>query len=123
MRTPAIGVYMLKYLAPAFTYLDLVSLDCGLADDALYNQFCNDAAEERAMSVAHDKKGRLDVRLRRTEDFIAYLKREEDREKGEFLLTEAEEIMPSVMAAFEQEKPHVLASAKRNIPKFIGSRS
>ena len=115
VRITAFGIYMLDYLAPQFTYLELVSLDCGLSDEALFHRFCNAGAEERTMGINRDKDGRLRSRLMRVHAFIEYLQREETREKSEYLLAEAEDIMPSVAAAFETEQPRVLASAKKNI--------
>ncbi len=123
IRITAFGTYMLDYLAPSFTYLDLVSLDCGLADEKVYQQFCNSASDERDMAINHDKERRLDSRLKRVQAFVKYLQQEEAREKNEFLLAESEESMPTVSAAFEAEQPRVLASARKNLVKVALSRA
>jgi hypothetical protein len=123
IRITAFGIYMLDYLAPSFTYLDLVSLDCGLADEKVYQQFCNAASDERDMAINHDKEGRLDSRLKRVQTFIRYLQQEEARERNAFLLAETEETMPTVTAAFDEEKPRVLASARKNLAKLTLSRA
>ena len=117
IRITAFGIYTLDYLAPSFTYLDLVSLDCGLADEATYQQFCKAATGERTLAIQRDKPSRLDSRLRRVEGFIGYLRAEELREKNEFLLADGEEFMPAVDSAFQAERPKVLASARRNFSK------
>jgi len=123
VRITAFGIYMLDYLSPQFTYLDLVSLDCGLGDEKLYNSFCNAASDERTMAIAHDKEGRLISRLKRVEAFVEYLQREESREKGEFLLAESEEHMPTVVSSFDAEKPRVMASARKNLGRPTSSRT
>jgi CO dehydrogenase/acetyl-CoA synthase gamma subunit (corrinoid Fe-S protein) len=69
------------------------------------------------MAISRDKETRLTSRLERVRAFIEYLQEEEAREKTEFLLSDNEEIMPAVVAAFEEEKPLVLASAKKNLAK------
>jgi hypothetical protein len=123
VRITAFGIYMLDYLAPQFTYLDLVSLDCGLGDEKVYHAFCNAASDERTKGIARDKRGRLNSRLKRVEAFVKYLQEEEAREKSEFLLAESEEIMPAITSAFEGEKPRVLTSAKRNLTRLELSRA
>lgn len=117
VRITAFGIYMLDYLCRTFTYLELVSLDCGLADEKLYHSFCKAAANERAMGTTANKRGRLDSRLKRATMFAKYLQEDEAREKSEFLLNETEDIMPSVVVAFEEDKRRALASAQKNIPK------
>ena len=115
VRITAFGAYALDYLAPAFTYLDLVSLDCGISDERIYSEFCVSATEERSMALRGDKMGRVISRLDRVSRFITYLEDEEAREKTEFLLSDAEDFMPKIRASFEAERLRVLASAKRNI--------
>jgi hypothetical protein len=122
VRITAFGIYMLENLSPRFTYLDLVSLDCGLADEKLYQAFCNAASEERTKAIAHDKEGRLASRLERVRAFLEYLQKEEGREKSEFLLAESEEIMPSIISSFNSEEPGVLASAEKNLRKLAAFR-
>lgn len=123
VRITAFGIYMLDYLSPQFTYLDLVSLDCGLGDEKLYHGFCNAASDERSKAIAHDKEGRLTSRLKRVQAFVEYLQHEEHREKSEFLLAVSDEIMPSVASAFEAEKPRILSSARKNLAKVVASRT
>jgi hypothetical protein len=117
IRITAFGIYMLDYLCGTFTYLELVSLDCGLADEKLYHSFCKAAAEERIMGTNADKRGRMASRLKRATAFVQYLQDDENREKSEFLLGESEEIMSGIRKSFEEDKERALASADRNIPK------
>jgi len=117
IKITAFGCYILDYLSLAFTYLDLVSLDSGIADESVYQEFCKAATAERQLAFQRDNRARLESRLRRVEDFIDYLRKEEAREKYEFLLGEGEEFMPLVETAFRSERPRVLESAERNLSK------
>jgi hypothetical protein len=123
VRITAFGIYMLDYLSPQFTYLDLVSLDCGLGDEKLYHALCNAASDERTKAIAHDKEGRLTSRLKRVRAFVEYLQQEEGREKSEFLLAESEEFMPGVISSFKSEEPRVWASARKNLAKLTVFRA
>lgn len=119
VRITAFGVYMLDYLCRTFTYLDLVSLDCGLTDEKIYHSFCKSAADERAMGACANKRGRLEARLKRTTMFVHYLMESESGEKSEYLLQDGEDIMPSILADFEEDKACAIASAKRNIDDHV----
>lgn len=117
IRITAFGVYMLDYLCGTFTYLDLVSLDCGLSEEALYHSFCRAAAKERNQGTAGEKWGRLDSRLKRTASFIKYLYEEETREKGEFLLGDSDSIVSEIQDSFNEDEQRARQSAKRNISR------
>jgi hypothetical protein len=112
LRITAFGIYMLDFLCRSFTYIDLVSLDCGLTDETLYHSFCASAAKERAFGP--DKRSRLESRLERATKFVQYLKDEEDQERSEYLLTQEEAVMPAISLAFEADKARAIESAKRN---------
>jgi hypothetical protein len=117
IRITAFGVYMLEHLSRTFTYLELVSLDCGLADESLYHSFCKAAANERIAGLSDERRGRMTSRLERAAAFVRYLQVDEDREKSKFMLSDSDDIMPSIAAAFEEDKQRALASALKNIPK------
>lgn len=119
IRITAFGIYMLEYLSRTFTYLELVSLDCGLADESLYHSFCKAAAAERIAGTSEERRARMMSRMERASAFVRYLQADEDREKSEFLLNDADGIMPSVAAAFEEDKGRALASAAKNIRRGI----
>lgn len=117
VRITAFGTYMLEELSKSFTYLDLVSLDCGLSHEGLFQEMCNMAANEREYALVREKHQRLDSRLRRTKSFIKYLRDQETREKTEFLLQDSDDIVSPISASFEEEEPRVRASAQRNLAK------
>jgi hypothetical protein len=115
IRITAFGNYMLEHLSRTFTYLEMVSLDCGLADEGLYHSFCRAAVAERSVGTATERKNRMTSRLDRASAFVAYLQREESREKGEFLLHDSEDMVFPLSVAFEEDKKKALASAMKNI--------
>ena len=117
IRITAFGVYMLEYLSCSFTYLELVSLDCGVSDEGIYHSFCKAAAVERIAGTREERRSRMMSRMERAAAFVEYLKKDEDREKSQFMLNDAEDIMPSVAKAFQEDKERALASAAKNIPK------
>ncbi len=117
IRITAFGIYMLEHLSRTFTYLEMVSLDCGLADESLYHSFCKAAVSERIAGTNVERRNRMTSRLDRATAFVRYLQTDEAREKGEFLLNDADDIMPAVSAAFEEDKQKALASAIKNIGK------
>jgi len=105
---------MNDYLSGAFTYLDLVSLDCGISDEHTYNEFCVAASRERALGEEGDRATRLKSRIQRAQEFVSYLKREEDREIVEFALSPSENIMNGIEGAFLADIVRVRSSAARN---------
>jgi hypothetical protein len=115
IRITAFGIYMVEYLSRTFTYLELVSLDCGLGDEPLYHSFCKAAATERNAGTSEERRARMLSRMERASSFVHYLQAEEAREKAEFLLNDADDIMPGVVTAFEEDKQRALASAAKNI--------
>lgn len=117
VRITAFGVYALDHLSCCFAYVDLVSLDCGLTEESLCNEFCTMALRERAIGTRGDKKSRLDSRLARSRLFMQYLRREEDRERAEFLLEDSEALIDAIEQAFSEDCERVESSAERTFAK------
>lgn len=115
VRITAFGAYLFDDLCRTFSYFELVSLDCGLAKESLYNDFCNAAVEERRFGQKTDKLSRLKSRLQRTKKFIEYLRAEEEREIEQFMLTDAERLMGPIMQDYETDLKRVENSANRNV--------
>lgn len=111
IRLTAYGRYFLDYLCKTFTYLELVSLDCAIADEATLNSLVYSATKER---TTFDKLDRLDSRMQRVQAFLEYLEREEKYEMEVHLLDGIElPIVPGMREAFEQDRLQVLSSASR----------
>ncbi|HOF09591.1 MAG TPA: hypothetical protein PLV33_06305 [Opitutaceae bacterium] len=115
VRITAFGHYMLNSLCKAFTYIELVSLDCGYFSEQVFQSMVQAAVAERNVPTAEDRLKRLTSRLSRAQNFIDYLDAEEAREKVSFSLGESEVIVPTIRAAFNNERPLILKGGQRNI--------
>jgi len=115
VRVTAFGLYMLDYLSSAFTYLELVSLDCGYFSEEVFQSMCQAAIGERNVGTPETRLQRLQSRLGRAERFVAYLEQQETFERAEFNIREDELFCPSIRKAFTREHPFIIASGMRNI--------
>lgn len=112
------GLYMINELAFFFVYLDLVCTDCGIYSEQTSNYLTEAAKKEYNLFTKGDRISRVQVRLERVEEFIKYLKAEEDREKDFYSLGMPEEEMFTFKASenFIPEKERVLKSAAKQKP-------
>jgi GTPase SAR1 family protein len=112
------GLYMINELAFFFAYLDLVCTDCGIYSEQTSNYLTEAAKKEYNLFTKGDRISRVQVRLERVEEFIKYLKAEEDREKDFYSLGMPEEEMFTFKASenFIPEKERVLKSAAKQKP-------
>jgi hypothetical protein len=115
VRITSFGVYLFDYLCRTFAYVELTSLDCGLNNESLYNEFCVLAANELKLGVEGNRYERLQSRLTRVNKFFTYLREEEEREVAEFLLSDDDRILPEVEAELLRDLERVDRSAKRNV--------
>lgn len=113
VRITAFGKYLLDFLAFDFTYLDLVSLDCGLYSEKLNSIFIKAAHVE--LEFYHELKfyDRILSRLKRVEAFITYLEEQENKEFQELSLSMNEpKFVPKLKNNFATQKERILKSAK-----------
>jgi energy-coupling factor transporter ATP-binding protein EcfA2 len=110
------GIYLLNELAYNFTYLDLISTDCGIYNETVHNYLIEAARSEYNHFVRHERLKRVELRAERVGHFIEYLKAEEHREKDAYSLgmPDAEMFTFKPAEGFEDEKNRVLASARKN---------
>lgn len=113
IRLTAFGTYMMDALSKYFAYLELVSLDTGLLDDQLCNNFAAMARNERHKGTPSERKARLLSRLERVCLFVEYLDKEEVRECDEYGLGESDRLVPSLRLALLEELYRVRRSASR----------
>ncbi|MTI98779.1 MAG: hypothetical protein FH752_09175 [Marinobacter adhaerens] len=121
------GLYMINNLAFYFTYLDLVSTDCGVFSQNASNHLTEAARKEFSLFSDGDRLEKIKVRLDRVEKFISYLCEEEFREREIFSLDMPESEMFSSRAKiqFASESDKVLKSAskkKNRNPVSYGKR-
>jgi hypothetical protein len=112
------GYYMIKTLCFKFNYLDLVGLDCAIHDESVAHSQANLAQKDIDLFLKSKKLERVQVRLKRTQEFIDYLKNEEDLERSHYFVDPSEvPFTPTLLGKFALEKEHVLGSARRNYGK------
>jgi hypothetical protein len=113
IRITPFGRFMLDSMCMEFTYLDLVSLDCGIFDETLSN-FCSQSAlNEVRYFRADDFMNRIHSRIERVRQFISYLAKVEQQEFRLLSLGSSEkQFAPDIEAAFKTEESRVLHSAK-----------
>lgn len=118
------GLYMINELAFYFAYLDLVCTDCGIYSEQTSNYLTEAAKKEYGLFTKGDRVARVQVRLERVEEFIKYLKVEEEREKDFYSLGMPEEEMFTFKALgnFVPERERVLRSAAKQKPSQPSTR-
>ncbi|MBW1248380.1 hypothetical protein I7860_16975 [Pseudomonas tolaasii] len=118
------GLYMINELAFYFAYLDLVCTDCGIYSEQTSNYLTEAAKKEYGLFTKGDRVARVQVRLERVEEFIKYLKVEEEREKDFYSLGMPEEEMFTFKALgnFVPERERVLRSAAKQKPSQPSAR-
>ena len=112
------GYYMVRDLVFLFTYLDLVSLDCSIHDEGIAHSQSLLAEKDYDLFLKSKKIERVEVRLKRVEEFIEYLMAEEKLERSHYLLSASEpSFVPDMLSRFAAEKQRVLSSARKNYGK------
>ncbi|ELB2263696.1 hypothetical protein QNZ58_003540 [Vibrio parahaemolyticus] len=109
------GLYVLRELSNCYTYLDMICTDVGVYNQTVSNYLAESSRTEYAQFNRNERLERVKTRLDRAENFIAYLKDEELREKDLYSLDMPKNEMFSskVCKEFEVEKLRVLRSAKK----------
>lgn len=80
IKITSLGNYIFEYLAFNFAYIDLVCLDCGIYDEALANSLIKSAGKELTLYYSRDFMARIQLRIKRTKEFLEYLKKMEEQE-------------------------------------------
>ena len=111
------GVYMLNELAYYFSYIDLVSVDCGIFDETVSNHLSEAARDEFDFFIRRERMRRVDLRLEKVDVFLQYLANEEAREREKYRLAMPKDEMFTTIArnVFRREKARVQRSAKRGV--------
>lgn len=116
VRITAFGKYLLDFLAFDFTYLDLVSLDCGIYSEKLNSQFIRAAHVEHTYYYDGNFYDRITSRLKRVERFIEYLTQQENKEFEELSLpATAPKFSLKLKEYFNKQQERVLKSANNRL--------
>lgn len=118
VRCTAYGRHLINDLASAFTYLDLVSTDTAVFDAAVASEIAALGMSEyeiweRSYFDPAKRIERVEKRITKTLEFVAYLEGEEAREADLYSLTPVERFMPRIRMRLESELESVRRSAKR----------
>lgn len=115
IKITALGSYILDVLSTNFSYIDLISIDCGVFVEELSSYLSNSANSEINLKNQNKILDRMQLRIERAEQFIKYLEKQE-AEEYEHLNLDINEIKFSTKLRqnFNTEKDRVLQSAKKN---------
>jgi hypothetical protein len=112
------GYYMINTFCFLFNYLDLVNIDTAVHNESVSHSLANLAQKDIDLFFKFKKLERVEVRLRRTQEFIDYLQKEEQLERSHYSIDPAEmQFAPLLLEKFKHEKQRVLRSAQRNYGK------
>lgn len=123
LRITPFGQFALMELHKIFTYLELISTDCGCRDESSCNQLVTLSNDEVQLLNERRRYERVEKRVEKAEAFVRYLEREEETERELFGLVDEEPIVPALLEALAEEKVRVLKSAKRNRRTSVHPRS
>ena len=116
IRITAFGKYFYENLCLDFTYLDLVSLDCGIYDEDMHHRFVRDASRELDLYFSGNFMERIKLRLNRVDMFINYLIKQEDKEFSELNLSgEAKQYGIKLYEHFKKQRTKIEKSAQRKL--------
>jgi len=114
IRITAFGQFFLEELHKIFTYLDLVSTDCGVRSESACNDLVRLSNDEVQLLNEKKRFARVEKRLEKTEAFLGYLAEQERNELNLFGLTDDDSFVGVMQGCLADEKKSVLRSAKKN---------
>ena len=106
------GIYIFETLSSIFTYIELVSSDCGVFNEAIAGEIVSLSNSDFKLFRGRKRVERVNARLDKAEAFIKYLEAEELLEKELFGDTNAK-FMPAIVESFKVERRLVIRSATR----------
>lgn len=113
VKMTALGSYIFEFLAFNFAYIDLVSLDCGLFNESLSNEFVVSAGKELTHYYDRDFMSRINLRIARANSFIEYLEEFENQEFQDLNLDGSEvRFTDKLKEQMSEQVERILKSAK-----------
>jgi hypothetical protein len=113
IKITALGNYLFEYLAFNFSYIDLISLDCGVFNESLHNSMIESANSELKYYYSRDFMSRIKKRVKRAEDFVDYLEEIERQEFEDLNLDETDmKFVPKLREAIEKQITYIMSSAE-----------
>lgn len=109
------GIYALRELCGNFAYLDLVTLDCGVYDEALANELTQYGADDYRYFTNGRKYDRVKLRIDKVNSFLKYLSSEMQAELEKYGVDPRfGNVLEPVLAKYDADRERVLRSAKKN---------
>ena len=103
-----------------FTYLDLICIDCATHEQSVANSLAAMASQEFDLLHWGNVGDRVELRLKRVEEFITYLSRESDIERDMLSLSPKEvRYAEELKKRFATERQRVKSSAARYVNKAL----
>ncbi len=112
LKITTYGLYIFNVLSSFFTYIELVSTDCGIFNEAKAHEMVELSNEDFRLFNARKRLERIRTRIAKAEAFISYLEAEEEQELN-FFGPHFQRFTPKIRASFEIEKQEVLNSAQK----------
>jgi hypothetical protein len=106
------GLYIYNNLSSFFTYIELISSDCGIFDETVANDLVALSSDDFRLFKDRKRVERVNARLNKAEIFIKYLLKEEEEETN-FYGDDQTLFMPAILNKFIEEKETVIKSANR----------
>ena len=106
------GLYIYETLSSFFTYLELVSSDCGMFNEGTANEIVSLSNEDIKLFRSRKRVERVEARLKKAQVFIEYLM-DEEKNEADLYSNDIVCFMPEIFRSFEKEREGVLRSAHR----------
>lgn len=106
------GLYIFETLSSFFTYIELISSDCGVYNESTANDIVALSNKDFKLFTRRKRIERVNTRIEKAEAFISYLEKEESLEV-DFYGIEGTLFMPNIRELFNKERESVLKSASR----------
>jgi hypothetical protein len=113
IRITTYGLYIFNTLSSFFTYIELVSTDCGIFDEAVTNDIVLLSNNDFRFFTQRKRLDRVKARLKKADEFINYLEKEEQYEL-ELYGDSLDKFIPTLRLVFNTESKEVMRSASRS---------
>lgn len=124
LKLTTYGYFMINSIIKEFTYLELVSSNCGVFSEKTCNEIYEYSNEDFRLTQQStnynnkDKKNpmileRLNKRIEKVESFLLYLQEEENKEKDKYYLSDEELFISEINDNFNINKKSIFTNAER----------
>ena len=115
IRITQYGVYLLGQIIHEFTYLDLISTDCGVYSQTTANDLEHFGTEDYRLFRSTKKLERVKIRISKVRCFLDYLSDQEQWEREQLGIHDEDCVCQQIRDAFEATLPQIERSARKNV--------